>query len=152
MRKFTDKTGREWSLQLGLATARHIARATDGRVDFVEQSRGTGHNLFSELASDLELLGQVLFLLVEPQCVELGISELEFADGFDMDALERAQTALIEAVIDFFPSRSRGLLLEAKAVAERVAEDETAGTLEKARELLHSQEMRNVMVAAIRGK
>lgn len=151
MRTFNDRDGREWRLQIGTFTADRIKAATNGRVDFVEQGRGTGHNIFSVLANDLQLFGQVLWLMVERQAEEAGISESEFADAFDMDALERAQSALIEATIDFFPFRSRGLYTEAKTIAERVAAEQEIATIERAREILHSQEMKDVMIAAIRG-
>lgn len=153
MRTFTDNAGREWHLAIGLATARHVKDQTGGRVDFIEQGQGsTGHNLFSALASDIALLGQVLWLLCESQASEAGMSELQFAEAFDMDTVARAQDALIEATIDFFPNRSRGLLREGAAVARQIANEEAEIAERKAMTILRSPEMAAVMRAAIHGK
>ncbi len=153
MRTFSDLAGREWRLSIGLATARRVKEQTGGRVDFVEQAKGgNGHNVFGALAADFELLGQVLWLLCEPQATELGVSELEFVEAFDMDTLARAQDALVEATIDFFPNRSRSLLREGAAVAVELAAEEATAAEMKARTILHSPEMKDVMRAAIRGK
>lgn len=153
MRTFKDNAGREWRLAIGLATARNLKEATDGRIDVIEQSKGTTvHNLFGALAADIGLLGQVLWILCEAQAEEFGISELQFAEAFDMDALARGQDALIEAIIDFFPNRSRGLLREGAAVARAIADTEADAAETRAMEILKSPEMAAVMRAAIHGK
>ncbi len=153
MRTFKDTENREWRLKIGLATARHLKEQTGGRIDCIEQGAGGhGHNLFSELAADIGLLGQVLWLLCETQAAERGISELEFADAFDLDTLGAAQNTLVEAIIDFFPSRSRQLLREGMTTAQNVADEMTAAAEANARAIMNSPEMRETMAAAIRGK
>lgn len=157
MRVFKDKLEREWSVQLGLATCRHISQQTDGRVDFVEQARtGTGQDVFRALAEDLELLGQVAWLLCESQAMTRGVSELDFADAFDMDVLEQFQTALILAAIDFFPSRSRPVLQRALEIADRVGRAETAQTTQRAMQVMDSPEfeaaIRQAMTRGAAGK
>jgi len=137
MHKFTDNQNREWAIAIGLATARHLKEQTGGRVDFVEQARtGHGKEVFQALATDIELLGQVAWLLCEAQAVERGVSELDFADGFSMDVLDQFQTALIRAAIDFFPSRSRPVLQKALEVAERNLAEDTEFAVKEANKLM----------------
>lgn len=138
---FSDNAGRLWSIQLGLATCRRIAEQTEGRVDFIEQARtGNGKDLFRVLADDLQLLGQVAWLLCERQARAGHMTEDEFADGFDLDVLERFQTALIRATIDFFPSRSRPVLQRALEIAERVGNAETERIQAQAMDVVNSPE------------
>lgn len=151
MHKFTDNQNREWQISIGLATAQHIKLQTGGRVDFVEQARtGQGKEVFLLLANDIELLGQVAWLLCEAQATELGVSELQFAEAFDMDVLESFQTALIRAAIDFFPSRSRSVLLKALEVAERISDTDNATATAKARELMDDPQFEQMIRRAIR--
>jgi hypothetical protein len=152
MRTFTDTGQRPWNLQIGLASARHVKEATAGRVDFLAGARGGGHDVFRVLSDDVELLGQVLWILCQSQAEEAGISELQFVEAFDMTTLERATTALMEAVIDFFPSRSQGLLRDGIAMAQQIANDEANAAEMKARTLMNSPEMADLMRAAIHGK
>lgn len=150
MHRFTDNKNRVWSLAIGLATANHLKEQTEGRVDFVEQARtGQGKEVFSLLANDLELLGQVAWLLCEAQATEQGVSELDFAEAFDMDVLDNFQTALIRAAIDFFPSRSREVLRKALEVAERITRDDNATAVKKATELMEDPQFEQMIRKAI---
>jgi hypothetical protein len=150
MHTFTDTQGRIWRITLGLATCRHLAEQTDGRVDFVQGARtGQGKEVFEALSEDLALLGQVAWLLCESQAAEIGVSELDFADAFDMDVLEQFQTALIRAAIDFFPSRSRQFLLRALVVGERVAAEHNAKTQQQATQLMEDPQFEAMIRKAV---
>lgn len=150
MQTFTDTQGRVWNIAIGLATARRLRDQTDGRIDFVEQARtGQGKEIFETLAGDMELLGQVAWLLCEVQAEESGISELNFAEAFDMDVLDKFQTALIRAAIDFFPSRSREVLKKALQLAEQIAEKENAEISEKAAQLMEDPQFEQMIRKAI---
>lgn len=151
MHTFTDNQSRTWKLALGLATCRRLSQETDGQVDFVEQARtGQGKEVFQRLANDLALLGQVAWLLCEAQAEELGVSELDFADAFDMDVLDQFQTALIRAAIDFFPSRSRPMLLKALEVGEQIAAEENTRTSQQATELMKDPQFKEMIRKAVR--
>jgi hypothetical protein len=152
MRTFTDTGQRTWNLKIGLASARQVREATGGRVDFLAGAKTGGHDVFRVLSQDLELLGQVLWILCESQAEEAGVSELQFVEAFDMTTLEGATTALMEAVIDFFPSRSQALLREGIAMAQQIAASEAEAAETKARAMMTSPEMADLMRAAIRGK
>ena len=151
MQTFTDTQGRVWTISIGFATARRLSDQTDGRIDFIEQARtGQGKEIFETLANDMELLGQVAWLLCEAQAEEAGVSELDFAEAFDMDVLDKFQTALIRAAIDFFPSRSREVLKKALQLAEQIAEKDNAEISEKAAQLMEDPQFEQMIRKAMR--
>ncbi|GAB5444369.1 MAG: hypothetical protein Fues2KO_47180 [Fuerstiella sp.] len=152
-RKFTDNAGREWSIVIGLYTAQRIKELSDGRIDFVDTSRvQSGRNALIEMSEDVELCGRVLWWLVEDQATAVGVTERQFGEAFDLDVLDAAQTALAEALIDFFPSRLRDTLRRAAELARKSYEREMATVEAKAEELTNSPEFEQMIDAAIRGQ
>lgn len=151
-RTFTDTQDRQWRITIGLATARRIKELSDGKIDFVDTSRvQSARNALIEMSEDVELCGRVLWWLCEAQAIELHVSENEFADAFNLDTLEQAQTAVSEAIIDFFPSRARPALQQAVAIAREVFDQETQELTQQTNELVSSPEFRTMIESAIRG-
>ena len=117
--KFNDSKGRSWTLAISIGLARKIRSETG--VDFGAIGDG---RIFFGLASDPYLLGQVLWLLVEPSATSRGIGVDEFLDGIDGDVLESATEALTSAIVNFTPSPLRNAvaaIVEKTRQAQEVA-------------------------------
>lgn len=106
MRFFRDEHGHEWGLHIDVGTIARIRRDYAIDLSKVLASR----EAIEELAGDVIKLVDVLWGLVEPQAKTAGITAEAFATRLLGDSLEDAANALIEAIIDFFPSRRRELL------------------------------------------
>lgn len=151
-RTFTDREGRDWKILIGLYTAKRIKDLSGGVVDFVHTSRvQSARNALIEMAEDVELCGRVLWWLCEEQATKKGITENDFADAFDLDVLDAAQTAVAEAIIDFFPSRARPALHHAVELARKVADQQMTELDQKTTELVNSPEFEEMVTAATRG-
>ncbi|WP_020467853.1 hypothetical protein [Zavarzinella formosa] len=100
MAKLKDCRDREW-----------VLRITNGDIEPVRDHCGVelnkllaNLNQFAELLyGDPVSLGKVIWILCEEQVKERGLSEREFGKGFDGPTIDRAATALMEAVADFSP-------------------------------------------------
>lgn len=150
LRSFTDKNGLEWKIVIGLYTARRVKELSDGRIDFVDTSRAqSARNALIEMAEDVEMTAQVLWWLCESQAGERGLSEIEFAESFDLDILDAAQCAVAEAVIDFFPSRHRAALRKATEIARQAYETEMVEVDQLSTELIESPEFERMIRQAV---
>ena len=110
MRAFKDAEGREWLLELNVDNLREIHARTE--VDLTQ--------LFADetVASSLErtfVMADILWVLCEPQRT---IDKAEFDRGLKGDAVEAAEKTLMEALIDFFPSKQREILRAAMEVPD----------------------------------
>lgn len=128
-RRFTDAKNDEWTIVVNVGTAKAVRDATE--VDLLETARGSFEEV-QRVTSDPYLFGSVLYALCETEIEERGLSETEFAERFaNADVIDAAATALLEAIIDFFPRRSQPVLhkLAEKVQAKATAHQET-GILE----------------------
>ena len=105
MAKFTDAQGSEWVLRVNVNTVRKVRNATDEDLTKVVES-----DTLSRLAGDSVLLGDVLWCIVAEQATERKITNEQFLERLEGDALEAATTAFVEALVDFFPKPRRDLL------------------------------------------
>lgn len=103
MKRFKDRLGREWALDLTVGDLPAIKDALG--VDLGQALR-TGEGMAEFLFADPSALVRVLWVLAEQQATAKDVSPESFARGFDGPALERASDTLMGAVADFFP-RSR---------------------------------------------
>jgi len=113
MPRFTDSTGREWSVELTFGDIKRI-RSRMG-VDLMGLLDGDPP-LVDRLRDDLELSLNLVFAAVEPEAVRLNVSDEEFGRSLGGPAAAGALAALWGAIADFF----RGLRPAATAAAERV--------------------------------
>jgi hypothetical protein len=107
-RKFTDNCEREWLLKLDWDLHEQIKDRTGKML------LSLGDNdceLLAELHTDFALLVDILWIMCEEQAASKGVVDDEkltatrkFAKGLGGDVLEQAATALVGAVIDFFPN------------------------------------------------
>ena len=105
MRIFYDDLGRQWRLQITVATVKRCRRvfSTDGKpFDLMDP------NLPTRLAEDPALFADLLWELVD-KTEHPGVEPEEFAQGLGGDGIEKASEAFIEALFDFFPKARREL-------------------------------------------
>jgi hypothetical protein len=120
---FTDADGREWRLSLTINDIRRIRKEVD--VDLADVGETTMERL-----GDPVMLVDVLHCLLHSECQSRGLDAVAFARSMRGDTLDQASTALLDAVIDFFPSRRRQFLLtlrdKSEALGKRMQERDQA--------------------------
>lgn len=133
--KFTDRAGREWTLQLDFACLQRIKDVES--VDLGDAAR-IAETWSTLLYDDLKALA-VTWLVIEPAATAKGVAKLDFLAAMDGGTLEQAIAALGGAVLSFTPPRKRGLAATAinriqqgmtKAIAS--AETQLSTALEEA--------------------
>jgi hypothetical protein len=100
MATFRDADNREWKLRLTVGLLGDVKRDAD--VDLGAAIK-TPQSMAEILYADPANLVRVLWVMVEKQAREAGVTPEEFGHAFDGEAIERAGEALLEAVADFFP-------------------------------------------------
>jgi len=110
MHTFTDPAQRTWTVAINVAAVRRVRDAL--KLDLLSVIDG---ELLEKLAGDPCLLCDVLYVLCKPQAEERGIGDEQFGELLAGDVIDAATQALIEELIDFFPSRTRRPLGEMRA-------------------------------------
>jgi hypothetical protein len=110
MRTFVDREGRNWKIEINVSVVKRVRSLTG--VNLLDV---LGERLAEELANDPILLCDVLYAVCRPQADELGVSDEDFGRGLGGNAIEQATDALLEELVDFFPSRKGALLRKASA-------------------------------------
>lgn len=110
MKSFKDGEGREWVLSVNVSSIQHVR--DDLKVDLLQVADG---KLIERFMSDPILVGDIAWCLCREQAEGRNITETQFASAMGGDAIEQALTALLEEIIDFFPSRKRDVLRKAFA-------------------------------------
>jgi len=108
MKTFTDNTGRAWSLAINVDAVKRVKALVN--VDLLSAVEG---KLIEQLVADPILLCDIVFCLCKPQADQLGVSDEDFGRAMAGDAIEQATSAMLEELVDFFPSRRRALLTKA---------------------------------------
>jgi len=118
---FTDNKGRAWDLSLSVDAVKRVRARCDG-VDLLAKNLPA---VLEKVLGDYVTLGDVLFLIVEPQAKVASpvVSSEDFGRALAGDAIEAASLALLDSLRDFTPNprdRARvGKLLDTvKAAAE----------------------------------
>ena len=139
MRQFKDSADRTWELSVTVGTIRRVRDLV--HVDLMELiggDEGGNPELLTRLAADPVLLVDVLYAICKPQCDQAGVSDVEFGESLLGDAIDHATTALLEAIVDFFPSGRRPalttILERAKTVDQMLTErlNQAAETMDPA--------------------
>ena len=122
MRLFRDAEKREWSITVNV---RAVKAMRSVGVDIMDD-RGEG---ILALSSDVVKMCDCIWTLCKLQAEQRGITEDQFFDAMSGDALDAAASAMVDAIIDFFPSARRDLMRRAneKAVAMQQKALELAG-------------------------
>lgn len=130
MKQFTDRTGRRWTLDINVEAVKRVRKLL--AVDLLKVLDDKCE-LLRQLGTDLALLVDVLYALVQPEAAAAGVTDEEFGRAFSGDVIMAARDAFFAELTDFFPDpRARTLLAEILAKGERLRElvmDGTAGIL-----------------------
>ena len=106
---FGDNSGRKWTVEINVGAIKRV-RTLCG-VDLLEMV--SGGDLAQKMSTDPVLLCDVLFALVKTAADAAAVTDEDFGRAMAGDAIEQATTAMLEELVDFFPSRRRGLLAKA---------------------------------------
>lgn len=109
MSSFVDKSERSWNVVLDFRAFRKIHAMGFDCADATQWER---------LATDPDLVINVLCELCRDDLSERGVTQEEFEFAFDLEVLGDALHAIVEAIIDFFPKRRRRLLKTTWAAAQ----------------------------------
>lgn len=114
MNCFNDKTGKQWTLDLNVGTARRV-KAECGvdlvNVLTVSEEGGIDTTILQKLSDDAYLLVGVLFSLCRQQVEKEGLDENGFAERFDSETIVNAVDSLIQEIINFSPPAKRKMLM-----------------------------------------
>ena len=115
MAKFKDSAGREWVLTINVPVMKRVQDRTGYHLGklFNDDCK-----ILQEITSDAIIFSGVLYAMVAPQAAGLG--EDDFLEALDADAIAAAGDALLEAVQDFFPSRTRPLIAALRNKGQQV--------------------------------
>ena len=112
MNCFNDRTGKQWTLDLNIGTARRV-KAECG-IDLVNvivfDENGADTSVLQKLSDDAYLLVSVLYSLCRSQIEKEGLDENSFAERFDAETIMNAVDALIKEVINFSQPTKRKML------------------------------------------
>lgn len=105
MKTFNDNAQRTWTVAVNVDAIKRVK--TICQVDLLEVQDG---RLLERLVNDPVLLVDVVYALCKPQADSENVSDSQFGQAMAGDAIDGATTALLGGLVDFFPSKRRGLL------------------------------------------
>ncbi len=135
-----DNAGRSWSVAINVECIKRVKSLLD--VNLLDAVDG---KLLEQFISDPVLLCDVLYAICKPEADTKSISDEEFGRAMAGDAIDAGTTALLEELVDFFPSGKRQVL--SKALAKLKAFENKA--LEAASHRLDDPELEKRMEEAI---
>ena len=123
MKSFTDNLGRTWTLVVNVAAIKRV-RALCG-VDLhaiveIDKDNNPPAELLERLSTDPVLLVDVLYAVCKTECDQKGVSDEDFGAAMAGDAIEQATAALLDEVVDFFPTAKRAALQKILAATRRI--------------------------------
>lgn len=128
MHSFTAIGGQVWHIGLNIAAIRQIKKELD--IDLLDISDG---RILARLADDPETLCNLLWVLVSDQAQEVKVEEVMFARSLGGDVIADATSALLKALVDFFPNPRRQVLarmLEKTRALEQTIADKLMARLD----------------------
>ena len=111
MHSFVDNVSRTWAIDLNVTCLKRVRALCE--VDLMAVVDG---RLLERLVTDPILLCDVLYAVCKDQADERDVTDEQFGRAMAGDVIDLATKALLEALVDFFPQRKRGVL--ARAVAK----------------------------------
>jgi len=142
MKTFADTQGRTWSVTINVDAVRRVRSLLS--INLLEVVEGP---LLERLITDPVLLCDILFALCQPEAQSKNVSDEDFGRALGGDVLDGATTALLEELVDFFPSAKRAVFRKA---LDKLKKLETLA-IETATKRLESDELERKMVAALAG-
>lgn len=109
MTQFTDRHGNAWHIDITIASLRRVRSMMGLDLANITLPRDGGHDqpLMTELAMAPDLLVDVVYVLVKPQADAREMSDEQFGESLDGEALASLQDAFWEALRLFFHSTRR---------------------------------------------
>jgi hypothetical protein len=105
MKIFKDALQRDWTVSINVLAVKRIKAKLD--IDLLDSTKG---ELLLSLADDPVSLCDMLWILCEEEATKRGIGDEDFGRSLAGDAIDRATTAFLEELVDFFPSGKRRIL------------------------------------------
>jgi len=110
MHLFTDRQGRDWEVEITVATVKRVQDLLKYSLYGLLQDEARP---LGDLVADPVRLVDTLYVVCRPQAVRLQVSDEDFGRLFAGDVLERATDAFLAELVDFFPqARARGALAQ----------------------------------------
>ena len=110
MKTFTDNAGQTWTIAINVDCIKRVKSLLD--VNLLDVIEG---KLLERFVSDPVLLCDVIFAICKPEAETRNVSDEEFGRAMAGDAIDGATNALLEELVDFFPSGKRLVLGKALA-------------------------------------
>ena len=110
MKTFNDNAGRTWTVAVNVECIKRVKSLLD--VNLLDAIEG---KLIEQFVSDPILLCDVIYAVCKPEADTKNVSDEEFGRAMAGDAIDNATTALLEELVDFFPSGKRQVLAKALA-------------------------------------
>lgn len=118
MSKFVDALGREWEIALTGAVVKRIALATKRDLSAIaNDERALPQLIFLDPMGVAEVIWAIVAKKAEVAAPP--VDEMSFLEGLDAAANERAATALVEAILDFFRPREIAAVLKERLPSVR---------------------------------
>ena len=140
MKTFKDREGREWLIDINIASIKRVNDLLD--IDLLKLE---GNELVERLIADPCTLCNVVYVLCMEQAKQRSISDEDFGRAMAGDAIDDATTAVLEEFVAFFPARKRPVMQQALA---RIKQIETA-QLEAATRIVNSPEIDKLIAEAM---
>lgn len=123
MKTFKDGKGRTWQLVLNAWQMKLVRDAL--KID-LHRLYEDNQKLMNEVASDPLRLVEIFWVLCSKQAKDDEVTEEEFWQGMDGDAIRQATDAFVEESTDFFHQPKTRALLRRMRTKEKELRDETA--------------------------
>lgn len=108
MKKFQDKNGGDWKIELTIGLVQRVKNESEGRFNLYEPGGKVGDVPLQQLLYDEPGdFWELLWYLVEPQATAKEIDASQFGELLAAECLISAQTAFFSEWRDFFQSLQR---------------------------------------------
>ena len=147
MHVFKDNKGRSWEVVLDVRQVRRVRAALGidlANVIALDKDGAVDVGVVDRIANDPCLLADVLWVLVEGQAKEDGVTDEAFGASLAGDSIEEAARAFLDELVDFFPGAKRLFLKKAVELSRKYA-GETEAVLKEA---LESPELERAVAEA----
>lgn len=148
MASFKDKKKRVWKIKINIGVAKRVKEETGVDLLSVLTDPKKAAKKMAKLSKNVEKLGQVVYsACIPPE----GVPKDELENVLTGDVVLDSFNALDQALIDFFPSRARDAINQAKAKQREIAEEVQDEQMKLLPEKLESQEFREMVVNSLLG-
>jgi hypothetical protein len=132
MEKFRDSNGKEWAIKITVGTIKMVR--DELKIDLTDMAT------LKELGDDVCLLVDCIYLCCKAEADESGIDDIKFGQSMAGEALDNAESAFMNELINFFPARKADLLRKTLKKAMEMQE-EAAAVVEKRIESLSFEKL-----------